>query len=319
MRTSLTASLFAMAIAFALPPTLRADDADRGSDENTAAPRAEADADLDADVDTRIDTDQDQPRSKIEGEADSDAGVDIKPNQGVDAQESADGQRQRGRNAAERDRKQPGEETNRKRNEVDRQVVDPQIDQRPDAADQRRDATDAVRDRARDRANRAVERSREGQNNNADRGPRGGAESDRSFGLQAQSRNGRLTVQQIDSNGAFAQSGLRADDEIVAVNGKRISTQAELNQQLRLTGNTNKATTLTVFRNGRMQSIEANSASDDYSQEFSAERPQLPSAPEAPREERFYRGAPERPLQKSSPRPSGTQKSTQKASQKAAY
>lgn len=142
---------------------------------------------------------------------------------------------------------------------------------------------------------------------------RGETAVDAKYGFKVDARRGRLMLSNVESGGVFAQAGLRADDEIIAVNGQRVSGQDEFYEQLRMGADRRQATTVTVFRDDRMQTIKADLSQSSASLSDRATSP----SPDAEREIRAYRGAVNRPVQKAT-QPAQKSRSTQKAHQKPA-
>lgn len=77
------------------------------------------------------------------------------------------------------------------------------------------------------------------------------------LGVQVADRNGRVTVHSVMSGGAAAQAGLKQGDEIVSVNGQRITTADELRSSLRLAADQDGAATIIASRDGEIQTIKA--------------------------------------------------------------
>jgi membrane-associated protease RseP (regulator of RpoE activity) len=61
-----------------------------------------------------------------------------------------------------------------------------------------------------------------------------GARADRQarLGVEIGSEEGRLRINQVTEQSAAARAGLRTGDELIAIDGERISTEAELNARL---------------------------------------------------------------------------------------
>ncbi len=76
------------------------------------------------------------------------------------------------------------------------------------------------------------------------------------IGAKLSEEQGRLLVKQITSNGAAHQAGVQVGDELIAINGWRISTDAQLEQMLQSwLKNTYMALNITINHKGVLSSI----------------------------------------------------------------
>lgn len=86
------------------------------------------------------------------------------------------------------------------------------------------------------------------------------------LGAYVSESNNRVTIRDVMSGGAAAHVGLEAGDEILSVNGRRITTSAQLRTNLRTAADENGSVTILINRNGDIHTIEA-----DVSGRFVAE------------------------------------------------
>lgn len=75
------------------------------------------------------------------------------------------------------------------------------------------------------------------------------------LGLEIETAAGRARVTAVQSGSAFAEAGLRDGDEIVAVNGQDVSTEAELLDRLNAAVAADEAVTLQVRRGDQQQTM----------------------------------------------------------------
>lgn len=117
-----------------------------------------------------------------------------------------------------------------------------------------------------------------------------GTDSRGNLGAQFDGQNGGLTIRSMTQGSLAARAGLQSDDEIIAVNGARVSSQAELNEQLRAAGRADGRAQIIVIRDGRMQTLQTGEfvgfAGDGSAQGFDGP----PSSPQIPQVRTFYRG-----------------------------
>lgn len=98
------------------------------------------------------------------------------------------------------------------------------------------------------------------------------------LGVYVTDRGSQVTVQSVMSGGAAANGGLQAGDEIISVNGQRVTTSAQLRSRLRAAVDADGMATIIVDRNGKIETIDA-----DVSGRFVAQ-------PSGDRVETYYRG-----------------------------
>ena len=100
---------------------------------------------------------------------------------------------------------------------------------------------------------------------------RGNFNSRARMGADVATQDGRLTLSNLNSQGIAAQAGLRANDEIVSINGQQIRTQAQYETALR---NATGPVDIEYRRDGQVYTSQL---------AWNADQPQ--------RHESFYRGA----------------------------
>lgn len=86
------------------------------------------------------------------------------------------------------------------------------------------------------------------------------------LGVQVAERNGQVSIHSVMSGGAAAHAGLEARDEVISVNGKRITTANQFRRQLRAAADDSGTATIVVSRDNDIQTIEA-----DVSGRFTAD------------------------------------------------
>lgn len=69
--------------------------------------------------------------------------------------------------------------------------------------------------------------------------------------------NGSLVVRGVTPGGAGAAAGLRNGDEIISINGRRVSSGAELIESLRLAGDDSGRASIVISREGALETIDA--------------------------------------------------------------
>jgi membrane-associated protease RseP (regulator of RpoE activity) len=94
--------------------------------------------------------------------------------------------------------------------------------------------------------------------------PQVSADQRSQFGVQFGDDDGRLMINQVQSGSIAARAGLQANDEIVAVNGLRVSSQVELNSQLQAAARANGSTTVFFWRDGQFQQAQVNLAAGGF-------------------------------------------------------
>lgn len=77
------------------------------------------------------------------------------------------------------------------------------------------------------------------------------------LGVFVTSTTGRLSVGMVNEGGAATRAGIEAGDEIISVNGRRVSTVGELTGSLRAAGDGDGQATIVISRNGQLQTIVA--------------------------------------------------------------
>lgn len=78
------------------------------------------------------------------------------------------------------------------------------------------------------------------------------------FGLQIESAAGKARVTAVESQSAFAKVGLRDGDEITAVNGQSVSTEAEVLEQLNAAVQADETVSLQIQRGDQQQTLQLN-------------------------------------------------------------
>jgi membrane-associated protease RseP (regulator of RpoE activity) len=76
------------------------------------------------------------------------------------------------------------------------------------------------------------------------------------LGVQFSMRNGWLRIGRVLENSAALQAGLQINDEILAVDGARVSSFADLQARLRASAQAGQGTTIHFWRDGRLEQVQ---------------------------------------------------------------